>query len=349
MTFKAPATCMTGAVLMCFAIAHGAMAQDAPVRVPRRINELAPDIREKLQAGLDKLKLEAEQLDDLNEPKPAPRFTRPHPAVARWGQDMVIPALVAMTEDLTGQKQRDIYIHWHLMWVVSGKSADDDRQAITQVIERVFREVPGDIVVPYQTEWTAEPRPLYDEWYRIYHNELRIVVGYPPFQKYINPPESLEYMEPGRRAIAEKFWQRAQALQKRFTIVRIDKAYKFNDRVAELNYLIRLYRGELVYELVRSGDPKMLNLIMDAIDRQARARTNGAFDMLNYLYIAANDGHLRQYDIDDLQAFARRLEAAAKATEKFWVPQVHTQRNFAQYAYHMIETLKAGEKFDFGQ
>jgi hypothetical protein len=235
------------------------------------------------------------------------------------------------------------------MWVVNHKRSDDDRQAITQILERVFRDVPGDIVVPYQTEWIAEPRAVYDEWYRIYHNELRIVVGYPPFQQYINPPESLELMEPGRRAIAEQLWQRAQALHERFEIVRIDKAYKLNDRVAQLNYIIRLYRGELVYELLRGGDAKMLSLIMDAIDRQARAATNGAFDMLNFMYIAANDGHLRQYDIDDLQQFARRLETTARATERIWVKQVHTQRNFAQYAYHMIETLKAGEKFDFGQ
>ena len=76
---------------------------------------------------------------------------------------------------------------------------------------------------------------------------------------------------------------------------------------------------------------------MSVIDVRARSKDPIAFDLLAYFYLAAFDGALNLYDQRVLDELSDKLKSAAKANEGY-VKYGGVDRNFADYAFHMIMT-----------
>lgn len=321
-----------------------ALSYDAAGQVARP-GQTDPQVKARVDRALEQLLAEARDLEKTDASARKPSFTRPHPALRDWGADMAPAAIEAIGDKLTGNDYLDAYVRWHLL-AVAAQSKDLDPSRVTGTLEARLKALPEKLAAPYKDYARIEPEDVHREWYRLYTTELRITVGYPPFQKYVDPPESLELMEPARRAEAQKIWTRVQQLRQQWKITYDQKAIDYNERVGQLNHIARQYAGELAYQLLRAGEPQGLAAVTTAIGRHARTLTG--FDLLNYMYNAWFDGHLGQYSAKDLAAAGRELETAARAVEKEWVRQGnYTQRNFAEYAFHMVESLKAGDVMGF--
>lgn len=341
------------------ATAPAAPASPAAPSAAERAKEEAQRARERaeqLQAGrkelveknakidqvIRKLELEARDLDKLDDPKNPPTFRRPHGELKAFTEDDAMLVLNRMTSDFTGNKYLDTYIRSHLMWVVK-KARQSDREEAGRKLVQLIKQMPGRIEVPRKTVTTYDPPEVYAE-YRRKIDSLRVEVGYPPFQKYVNAPESFQHMDAARRAAGEKTYAEALALKDKFTS-KVDKqAQAFNNRVDHVNQMVREYRGELIYELLKTGDPEMLKLVVAEMERQANAQTGIQFDLLNYMYMAAYDGVLNLYSATDLRVVSTGLEKIARAKEEY-VSYMGQKRNFADYAFHMIYMLRDGGGF----
>ncbi len=319
--------------------------------VPAKIalQRLDAAVRDRIAKAVDPIVLEAKELDDLKNPKATAVFRRPHPAVKDWQADMAMPALLRMNEDFTkgaGSRFRDTYVRWHLIHTVKQL----DQAQLTEAspyLGELMDAIPGPLRTSYVVEYKREPQENYDEWYRVYTSPtLRITVGYPPFQQLVDVPESLKYMNEKQLAKAQPMWAKAQALKKTYKEKYSPIARSFNDRIAEMNVIAREYQGEVVYELLRTGDPNRFKDVIRAIDKHARKKDSiTGFDMLGYVYLAGFDGHLDQYDVDVRKQMGKALEKTARATQDQWVRHGVFKRNFADYAFHMIETLQHGDDF----
>lgn len=280
---------------------------------------------------------EANALETVSEGV-TPRFTRPHPAMSTWGSEMALPVLSRMNQPLTGNDYRDTYIRWHLMWVVK-KVDDADRSQMSQRLVRLVKEMPGPLNIKGRREVTHEPVEAYQAWHKAYYS-LRIVKGYPPFQQYVNPPESLK--ELGGDAPAR--WAEAQRLRGTFKTIVDKDAVTFNRLVRQMNWIIRQYRGELIYSMMQTGDPAMFRLIFSEIDKRARAKDGIAFDLMAYLYLAAFDGLMELYEPSLLTELSQQLEKTARGSDEY-VDYAKRKRNFGDYAFHMIYMLRDGASF----
>ena len=302
--------------------------------------KLRADVRKKMDEAVDALIADAKAITDI-ESKATPHFTRPHPAVADWGAEMALPAAIRMRDKFTDKLYRDTYIRWHLLWVVR-KAAESDSRKIVPLLAQLTDSLPGDLRLSRKALYRNEPQAAYQKWAALY-SPLRLVVGYPPFQTSVEPPASLELMKPKRRAEAKKLWEQCQELRSTFKTIPNKGAPAYNERVGQANQILRDYQGELIRELVRSGDPQMLQRVMRLIDKHARQESIVGFDLLTYLYLAAFDGELQQYDAQALREAGTQLARTAKATKGDWVPFAYSQRSFSDYAFHMVMSLEAGD------
>jgi hypothetical protein len=313
------------------------------------LKQLDKNLQDKLQKAVATLVAEAKQLDNLNQDKAPVVFSRPHSAVKDWGADMAIPALLRMTDDFTkgkGKRFRDTYVRWHLMHTVKKLPRNQLNKAAVY-LGQLTDAIPGPLRTAYVEEYKRDPESVYGEYTSLVHGpKLRMKIGYPPFEKYVYAPESFEHMNEKQRAEAAPVWKQAQALRKQYKEVYSPKARVFNDRIAKVNVLVREYQGEVVYQLVRTGDPNRLKQVFRAINKHARKKDSiTGFDLLSYVYLAGIDGYLDQYDTNVRKQMGNALEKTARAVEKQWVLHGVYKRNFADYAFHMVETLKHGDNF----
>ena len=302
--------------------------------------KLKPELRNKLDRAIDALIVDTKAITNI-ESETAPHFSRPHPAVADWGPEMALPAAIRMRDKFTDKLYRDTYIRWHLMWVVK-KAGESNSREIAPLLAQLADHLPGDLRLSRKALYRQEPQGAYQKW-AVLHGQLRLVVGYAPFQTYVDPPESLALMKPKRRAEAEKIWERCQELRSTFKTITNNGARTYNQRVGQMNHIVRDYQGELIRELVRCGDPLMLQRVMRLIDEHARKESIVGFDLLTHLYLAAFDGELQQYDVQVLREAGAQLARTAKATQGDWVPFAYSKRSFSDYAFHMVMLLKAGD------
>ena len=311
---------------------------DAEAKLTYR--KLSADVREKLDQAVELLSADAKAITNVNSEKP-PHFERPHSAVAELGPEMALPAAIRMRDKLTDERYRDTFIRWHLMWVVR-QVPEADRKQVLALLAQLTDRLPGDLKLERKALFRHEPASAYGKWAVLY-GQVRLVVGYPPFQTYVNPPESLQRMTPKRRAEAEKIWKRCQKLESSFKTIADGEAPEHNRRANRMTHVARQYQGELIGHLVRSGDPQMLKKVMRLIDKHARKESIIGFDLLTYLYLAAFDGALEQYDQQVLREAGAQLARTAKATKGDWVEFGHSKRNFSEYAFHMVRLLNAGD------
>ena len=303
--------------------------------------KLRPEIREELDSVIKALVADANAITDVKANEPC--FTRPHPAIAGWGPEMAVPVAIRIREKFAGNVYRDTFVRWHLMWAVRRPEVSDaDRQRVMLLTNQLADSLPGDQRLPHKPTFRREPEGAYQKWASLY-SQVNLVVGYPPFQKYVGPPDSLALMSPSRREKAEVIWEQCQALEDTWKTVTYPDAQLYNKRVGKGNHIVREYQGQLIAQLVGSGDPQMLKHVMRLIDKHARDKSIIGFDLLTYVYLAAFEGKLQQYDPKVLREAGTALERTAKATKGNWVEFGHSKRNFSDYAFHLIRVLKEGD------
>lgn len=297
----------------------------------------------KLKDAVVQLTKEAQDLDKTEGEVVAPVFNRPHPALKGLGPDYATLVLNGMTSRFTGNQFRDAYIRWHLMAVVQ-KMPEDERLDSAGPLRRLVRDMPDSSVPAKQVpDHRYEPPDIAGKYFSL-ANSGNVVTGYPPFQKVIGPPASYEFMSAAQAAKVKANLEEAARLRSQFQTI-IDKgAQQRNYRIRMVNHIIRQYRGELIYELLKSGKEDVVIDVMDDIDAMAKRKDPMALDLISYMYLAAFDGVLSRYQADTLQTMSRKLEASARANQTY-VEYGGQDRNFADYAFHLIYLLQDGGGF----
>ena len=266
-----------------------------------------------------------------------PRLRRPHPAIAALSPDLAKELLERMAKPFTGNAYQDTFIRWHLMWVVKKASPKQIREA-GPLLMRLVDRMPEPAALSARPEFDFIPRAIYRKWYK-FHRRAGIEVGIPPYEKFYEPPESFQFMTGQRLSRAQADLAEANKLDGQFKIVIDHDAKAYNRRIRFVNWVVRQYRGELIYALIWTGDPKVARAVMGAIERHAATRSGIAFDLLHFLYQAALDGALEQYDQQVRNDMSQRLKSIARANEG-WVEYAGQLRNFADYAFHMVYLLR---------
>ena len=264
-------------------------------------------------------------------------LSRPHPALSGWGGDEVAMVLKRMIRPFTSNAYRDAYIRWHLMWVVKQSEPKQLRKASGALLKLV-EYMPPPINLSERPEWRLEPEEIGNKYYNLI-DFISVIVGIPPFDKRYEPPGSFDYMTSARKTEAETIFAEAKALRDQFEVVTDEEAQSYNQRVRFVNWAIRQYRGELIYALVWTGDPKVAQRIVSAIDRHASRGSGLATDLLDFLYQGAFEGALDLYEPHVLDKMRQQLLTAAKR-EEGWGTYGGQHRNFSDYAFHLIQLLE---------
>src|SRR5690606_18587445 len=144
--------------------------------------------------------------------------------------------------------------------------------------------------VPWREEEWYEPREVQAQISKL-AQATRIRVGVPPFDRTVSGANALEYVTGDRRREIEQAIAQIEALRKQANVRRVqDKdAAEFNDRVSNLRTILRQHRGELLYALLRTGDPQAPVLVAEEINRQVRQGQHMAVELMKYLYTASYD------------------------------------------------------------
>lgn len=318
-------------------IAACVMGQAAP-------SGFTPEQREKITKAVTQLVAEANQLDQIEEPKVKPVFDRPHPLLKSLGSDDMGLVVARTAGALTKNDYRDAYVRWHLMWVLK-KATQEQRAEHGPVLLKVLEDIPGPLRVERQRTYERKNPELYAEWAKIYYGDLRVMTGYPPHEKPVYPPQSIALFPDSQKRRAEQLWVYAQRLEANGAkeTETFPKAIAFNRRIDEVNTIARTYQGELVYFLVTSRDFNIVKAVVRQMDKHARQGSLVSIDMMNYMYQAAFDGYFDGFSPAELKELAGALEKTARATENVWVNQGWATRNFAHYSYHMIKSFEMGD------
>jgi len=304
---------------------------------------ITPQEKRRLEEAIGKVEEEAKLLDQYEDvPEDfEPHFNRPHPAIQGIGGTSAGATLRRMVQPFTGNEFRDTYIRWHLLNIVR-QAPDDDLRESGPLIVRLLQMMPGPLNVERRQERKYVPPEIWQEYQRLL-KKMTITrrTGYPPFVRIqrIRPPEVIKHLSGQAKARAEALWERAQELRSQFEVVVDEAAVAFNRRVREMNFIIRQYRGELIYEALRTGDPAMLKLVVNAIGRRASSESIQAFDLMAFMYLAGFDGLLNRYAPELLEEAGNLLERLARRYDdnREFDGDV---RNFADYSFHMVQMLK---------
>ncbi len=307
---------------------------------------LTPDQkRQKIADAVNRLKAEAEALDNFKGGV-VPVFTRPHPALRGYNDDLSLSILQEMTKKIMTNEYRDVYVKWHLA-VELKKMKPMDREEAGDQLVRLVKAMPGPLQVDHREPYRDLPEDIAQQWWSLWR-KTRVSVGYPPFTKNYHGRDAMAHVAEGKKAEWEVMAREMERLRPLWKRVRNEENIAFNRRVNQLNIIIREYRGELIYELLKTGDPAMLSLIANEITGRVKKRQRIVFDLVAYVYLAMFDGVLNLYDQKDLEKFAREIKQAAQSAEGYEIyegmstlsSRRRIQRNFADYAFHLIQMLE---------
>ena len=298
--------------------------------------------RQLIERAVEELTAEAIDVGKYKDAKISPHFGRPHPVLGGLGPDMALDVLDRMLEPFAGNAYEDTYIRWHLMHVIKKASQSDRRQMGPRLVKLV-KQMPETLGISERPEFRNEPQELANEFFRIFES-LRVIIGYPPYEKRINPPASFAHMPPERRAEAEALWKKAQEIKSRYKTITDPDAIAFNRRIQEVNWIVRQYRGELIYAMFFTGDPEMVDLMVSTLNAHAKKRSGIAFDLLAFGYLAVFDGALDLYEPTLLNELSRKLKSVARSNDQ-WIDYKRRKRNFADSAFHLISLLEDGGGF----
>ncbi len=331
----------TSALLVLLATA--ALAAEAPASDNGTMHSVArSSLATALESAVKQLTAEAIDVGKYKDARISPHFERPHPALGGFGPEVALDVLDRMLEPFAGNVYEDTYVRWHLMHVVKLASESDRRQMGSRLVQLV-KQMPETLGISQRSEFRREPEDIAAEFTKI-RNSLRVVIGYPPYQKQIDPPDSFDQMSAKRRVEAEVLWKKALKLRERYEVITDHDAVAFNGRIREVNWIVRQYRGELIYALFFTGDPEMVELIISTISAHASRRSVIAFDLMSFGYLAVFDGALDLYEPSFLKKMSNNLKRAAAANDG-WNRHKGRHRNFADFAFHIISLLQDGGGF----
>lgn len=346
----------TAALLLVFAGPLGpAAADDADDADDEQIDPEAL-----LERVIAQLTAEAEDLDEFGDDRETPETSRPHPLIEGHERELAMPALERMQDEFTGNEYRDTYVRWHLLW--AGKQLMEQQleryfdvgehelpAGTTQRLLELLRGMPEPIQWERLPEYRYEPREKRSEYLRL-RRQTEVRVGYPPFDRTYRGRSALEYVSDERREEVERIVEQMEEVRQQYEVIRDDDARAVNSRIRWMNRTLRQYRGELIYALMQTGDDELFQRAIVEIGEQINADQWAAFDLMRYLYLAAMDGYLLLFDESSYQRAARDLRRIAEANDeyrqllfgdepppRYYRPQ---QRNFGEYAFHMVHLLE---------
>jgi hypothetical protein len=313
-------------------------------------------LRGDLDSAVRQLTAEAKELDQLEDPKSTPVFTRPHPSLAGLGGDYADEILSRMSKPFTGNDYRDSYIRWHLVEVVKQAPEGELKKSGAKIIALV-NQMPEALEVELRDEWRAEPEDIWRQYNELWR-QTRTEVGYPPFERVYWGRDALKHMAPARAKEMEPVVKQMEALRAKFKVIRDEQAIKFNDRVRQVNWIVRQYRGELIYTLLLTGDSSMLERVVSEVARRVKALDRAAIDITSFIYLAAFDGVLARYSPQDLQRVGKGMETVARGAETYekytngqfdpppWAPR--SVYRFSDYVFHLVKMLEDGPQLYLG-
>lgn len=316
-----------------------------------------------LETVIDQLIKEANDLDELDtqKVKHKPVFERPHPLIEKWDATSMGPAVLdRLGGKFTDNDYRDTYIRWHLIYMVKQRSHslltdylksgkyDQPKDVGAKALD-LLRSMPPDLNRPWKRDYTYEPYDIYEQWEAL-RQASAVVVGYPPFDRRYYGQQALQHATPEQRAKLEPIVAKMDLLRQKFRRVNDAKARTYNLRRRQTNMLIREYRGDLIYILVQTGDPAMLNRVVNEIGKQVGNDQWYAFDLARYFYLAAFDGYLQLYDAATLTEASKQLESLGRKHEGYKrymfgkepVPSYFNPniRDFADYIFNIVHLMR---------
>jgi hypothetical protein len=299
------------------------------------------------------------EVDKVEDAKINPVFVRPHPLVKNLPPDAAPLVLKRILTSFTGDIYGDAYVRWHLMESVKAATPKDLREH-SSTLANMLRNMPPTLWLPGKQEYRDEPQEIASRWHMLI-SKSNVVVGYPPFQRLFQGKEALQYMAADKRAEAEAALAEAETLRGQWKRITIPDALQYNQRIRGGSYALRQFRAELGHMLVRSGEPEMLDVVVQEIGKQLANKQRAAFDLMSYLYVAAFDtsdeGLAQQYEPRVLAKVAKDIEVMARANDTYFVYRdgrdaagkdvdppgwvFNRERNFADYAFHLIYLLRS--------
>lgn len=335
----------------------GASGQVANRPAPIRSVQLTAQINDIVkQLTAEASQIEVEKVEDT---KINPVFDRPHPLVKNLPPDAAPLVLRRILTSFTGDIYGDAYVRWHLMESVKAATPKDLREH-SSTLANMLRNMPPTLWLPGKREFQDEPQEIASRWHMLI-SKTNVTVGYPPFQRLFQGREALQYMSAEKRAEAEAALAEAETLRGQWKRITNTDAVQYNRRIRGGSYALRQFRAELGHMLVKSGEPDMLDVVVQEIGRQLANKQRAAFDLMSYLYVAAfdtsDDGLAQQYEPRILAKVARDIEAMARANDGYivyrdgrdaqgkdvdppgWV--FNRERNFADYAFHLVYLLRS--------
>ena len=361
-TRRTGAMCLGLLVALMPALAAGQSSEEA--------NGAAPSGQDPVQAAYDALIAEAEVIDKYRkteEIEVSPTFERPHRTLEDVSTRRAPEILERMAAAFTGNKYRDTYIRWHLLWLLKRTEPGALREG-SQHLAELVRNMPSPFKAEFKKVRHEVPKELWREADRLrpkFHVDRRkrvtVQKGVPPFGgkrtvwrgKRVGPPKVFEILEGAKLERAKRAYERYQQIKPKLRIEVDEAARRYNERIRDMNFVVRRYRGELIYALLQTGDPRMLELVSTTIADRVDRDDLVAFDLLTYMYKAAFEGVLaRAYSESDFRKSAEILNRAAGKSDAYKEYRVGTytlnqtkrrQRNFADYAFHIVRLMRNPE------
>ena len=302
-----------------------------------------------IDRALEQLMREAQSLDKSDNGSSTPVPHRPAGAVAQIPTSAAGAVLQRMAGKLTGDDFRDTYIRWQLMDVVNRADAATLAKNSNQ-LAALLQALPSAMKTGYKQEYRYEPPEIAARWWKLWH-ESKYLDGYPPFQREYHGRDALNNAKGAEKERLKPIVEEMERLRPQFKQIPDHDAIAFNRRLDQLNFLHRQYGGELVYALLRTGDPRLFEIAFNEAGRHASQRQLIAFDLLAYAYLAYLNGELNVYDAKTLSQAGSKLLQTATPLDGFKAYRVGDKepwwgtRNYADYAYHLVRLLRLYDHF----
>ncbi|MCC6682893.1 MAG: DUF4159 domain-containing protein [Phycisphaeraceae bacterium] len=322
-----------------------------------------------LDQAIEQLVTEAAGIARLDDVNAKPTFDRPHKLIADWDAEAMAPLLFKRltTGKLAGNPYGDAYVRWHLQPVIADAFAarfehwkqtgqfqvrPEDARAVLSMLQSLPPEPDFEWrdVDSYQANDPKKQQELEDTIRKL-ARETRVKIGVPPFERYVSGRSALEFVDGEQKKQIEQIIKQIDDLRRQQMHRVTDPTAKaYNERLSELNKLLRESRSNLLYNLIQTGDKTSLGLIASEIDKQIKGRQFLGILLMRDLYVAMYDGYLLLYDEPTLSALRQSLLQTAQSADAAqaylngieplpsWMKP--RSNNFADLAFHMIHLLE---------